>query len=204
MSAWPGKYVIGLTGNIATGKSEVRKMLARLGAFGIDADQLAHQAIEPGAAGFRPVLQTFGETLLTAEGAIDRAALGKIVFSDPQALARLEAIIHPIVRQAIHAQVMSAAAKVIVIEAIKLIEGGLYLLCDSVWVTTAPVEQQAARLLQQRQMAEKDARQRILAQAAPELKMKHAQVVISNHASLDDTWQQVMQNWRETLPPEMQ
>lgn len=204
MSAWPGKYVIGLTGNIATGKSVVRKMLEELGAFGIDADALAHQAITPGAAGFQPVLKTFGEALLTPDGQIDRTALGHVVFADPQALATLEAIIHPLVRQALHEQISSASQKVIVIEAIKLIEGGLYLLCDSVWVTHSPPELQAARLQEQRGMQDTAARQRIEAQTPQDRKLDVAHVVIKNHGSLEDTWQQVLKYWRDTIPPEMQ
>ena len=204
MSAWPGKYVIGLTGNIATGKSVVRKMLEELGAFGIDADALAHQAITPGAAGFQPVLKTFGEALLTPDGQIDRTALGQVVFADPQALAKLEAIIHPLVRQALHEQISSASQKVIVIEAIKLIEGGLYLVCDAVWVTFSPPALQVARLLEKRDMQEAAALQRIEAQSAQERKLEFASVVIANHGTLEDTWQQVSNKWRETLPPEMQ
>src|SRR5210317_1680794 len=101
MSAWPGKYVIGLTGNIATGKSVVRKMLEHLGAYGIDADALAHRAIAKDAPGYQPVLEAFGNWVLTPEGQIDRVRLGRIVFSDPEALVQLETIVHPLVRGAI-------------------------------------------------------------------------------------------------------
>ena len=90
MSNWPGKIVIGLTGNIATGKSVVRKMLEHLGAYGIDADSLAHRAIAKGAPGYQPVIDTFGRWILDAQGQIDRAKLGKLVFSDPEALKSLE------------------------------------------------------------------------------------------------------------------
>src|SRR3712207_2280356 len=99
---WAGKYVIGLTGNIATGKSVVRKMLEHLGAFGIDADALSHQAIARGGPAHAAVVEMFGKWLLDAEGQINRAKLARIVFSDPEALARLESIIHPIVRQGIN------------------------------------------------------------------------------------------------------
>lgn len=83
MSAWPGKYVIGLTGNIATGKSVVRKMLERLGAYGIDADALGHRAIAKDAPGYQPMLDTFGRWVLGPDGQIDRAKLGRLVFNDP-------------------------------------------------------------------------------------------------------------------------
>ncbi len=93
MSKWPEKFVIGLTGNIGTGKSVVRRMLEHLGAYGIDADALSHRAMAKGAPGYDPILNTFGTFILTPDGEIDRARLGRIVFADPQALSRLEA--HP-------------------------------------------------------------------------------------------------------------
>jgi dephospho-CoA kinase len=101
MSAWPGKFVIGLTGNIATGKSVVRKMLEHLGAYGIDADALGHRAIAKDAPGYQAVIDTFGRWILTPDGQIDRAKLAHVVFSDPDALVRLESIVHPLVRQAV-------------------------------------------------------------------------------------------------------
>ena len=98
MSGWPGRYVIGLTGNIATGKSVVRRMLEHLGAFGIDADALAHRTFAPEAPGYQPLIQAFGPEILQPDGRVDRAKLGGVVFSDPQALVRLESIVHPLVR----------------------------------------------------------------------------------------------------------
>src|SRR3990170_7032027 len=140
MSAWPGKYVLGLTGNIATGKSVVRKMLEHLGAYGIDADALAHRAIAKDAPGYAPIVEAFGRRILAQDGEIDRSKLGRVVFSDADALAELEAILHPLVRQAVDALVRRAKHRVIVIEAIKLLEGPLRQACDSLWVTTAPAE----------------------------------------------------------------
>ena len=125
MSAWPGKIVIGLTGNIATGKSVVRKMLEHLGAYGIDADALAHRAMAKDAPGYQPVLNTFGRYILAPDEQIDRSKLARIVFTDPEALARLELIVHPLVAQAIDVLVRRSHHKVIVIEAIKLLESGL-------------------------------------------------------------------------------
>ena len=98
MSAAKKKFIIGLTGNIATGKSVVRKMLEHLGAYGIDADALSHRAISKGAPGYQPVVDEFGKYILDSEGSIDRGKLAKLVFSDTEALAKLEAIIHPFVR----------------------------------------------------------------------------------------------------------
>ena len=100
-SKWPEKYVIGLTGNIATGKSVVRKMLEHLGAYGIDADALSHRATAKGAPGYQPVIDTFGKWLVKPDGEIDRVKLGHLVFNDPEALKHLEDIIHPLVSQAV-------------------------------------------------------------------------------------------------------
>jgi len=200
MSAWPGKYIIGLTGNIATGKSVVRKMLEHLGGYGIDADSLANRAIAKGSPGYQPILETFGRWVVGADGQIDRAKLGKLVFSDAEALERLEAIIHPHVREAIGILVRRSTHKVVVIEAIKLLESGLAELCDSIWVTYAPPQQQLARLTQKRKMNEAQARQRITAQSSQEKKIARADVVIRNAGSYEDTWSQVMAAWYRQVP----
>jgi dephospho-CoA kinase len=203
MSAWPGKYVIGLTGNIATGKSVVRKMLEHLGAYGIDADALAHRAIAKDAPGYQPVLDTFGSWILTPEGQIDRTKLGRIVFSDVEALEKLEAIIHPLVRQAIDLLVRRAGQKVIVIEAIKLLEGELRQACDNIWVTTAPMEIQLRRLRLKRGLSAEVARQRIAVQPPQAEKIEAADVVIKNSGSFESTWKQVLAAWQETVSAEI-
>jgi len=131
VSNWPGKYVIGLTGNIATGKSVVRRMLEHLGAYTIDADALSHRVISKGAPGYQPVLDTFGKWLLGADGQIDRGRLGRLVFADKDALKQLEDIIHPYVSQAIEILAKRASQPVIVIEAIKLLESDLRYRCDT-------------------------------------------------------------------------
>jgi len=202
MSAWPGKFVIGLTGNIATGKSVVRKMLEHLGAYGIDADALGHRAISKDAPGYQPVLNTFGRWILAPDEQIDRTKLARIVFSDPDALARLEAIVHPLVAQAIDVLVRRSHHKVIVIEAIKLLESGLRAKCDVVWVAHTPQKVQIARLMQKRGQSESAARQRINAQPSQEMKVAIADVVIQNDGSFDETWQQVLDAWRKQFPGE--
>ena len=97
MDVWPGKSVIGLTGNIATGKSVVRTMLEYFGVVGIDADSIAHQSITPGAPGYQPVVDYFGESILDPDGQIDRRELGSLVFANSEALAKLESLVHPLV-----------------------------------------------------------------------------------------------------------
>ncbi len=200
MSAWPGKYVIGLTGNIATGKSVVRKMLEHLGAYGIDADALSHRTTAQGAPGYQPVLDTFGKWILGSDGQIDRNRLGSIVFSDPQALALLEAIVHPLVGQAVDILVRRARQKVIVIEAIKLIEAGMRARCDSLWVSYSPEQVQLARLVQKRGMDKASALQRIRSQPPQEEKTALANVVIQNAGSFEETWRQVANNWQKLFP----
>lgn len=197
VSHWPNKYVIGLTGNIATGKSVVRKMLQHSGAYTIDADQLAHQTMMPGAPAYKPVVETFGQLILGPDKKINRQMLGQIVFSNPDALKKLEAITHPIVRQAINALVSRSKQRVIVIEAIKLLEGDLKAWVDTVWVVNASKQSQYKRLVGQRKMSEADAKQRILSQSAQEDKVKQAKVVISNDGNVDATWKQVQTQWEE-------
>ena len=190
-SRWPGKYVIGLTGNIATGKSVVRKMLEHLGAFGLDADALSHQAIAKGGPAYGAVVKQFGEWLLTEQGEINRNRLARVVFSDPAALAQLEDIIHPLVGQAVDFLVRRTHSSVAVVEAIKLIESGLARDCDAVWVVHVPENMQAARLIAKRKMSPAEARQRIAAQAPPAAKLKAAHVAIENSGNFEDTWTEV-------------
>lgn len=200
MSNWPGKYVIGLTGNIATGKSVVRRMLEHLGAYTIDADALSHRVISRGAPGYQPVLDKFGTWLLDKDGQIDRTKLGRLVFADGQALAVLEDIIHPFVGQAIDLLIKRATQKVIVVEAIKLLESDLRTRCDSIWVADAPQEVQIERLMRKRGMNRDDAVQRIHAQSAQTQKLAAANIVVTNSGSYEDLWKQVNDAWKKVVP----
>jgi dephospho-CoA kinase len=200
LSNWSGKYVIGLTGNIATGKSVVRRMLEHLGAYSIDADALGHRAIAKGAPGYAPVVKAFGRYILDANGEVDRSRLGRIVFSDQQALHDLEAIVHPLVQQAIDYLIKRASQPVVVIEAIKLLEGKLAGACDTIWVTHASQAIQKARLMEKRGMSADEAMQRIQAQAPQELKTQAATVIIQNGGSFEDTWKQVQAAWAVISP----
>lgn len=200
MGRWAGKYVIGLTGNIGTGKSVVRRMLEHLGAYGIDADTLAHRAMARGAPGYQPVVTTFGRYVLTSTGEIDRARLGRIVFNDPEALKMLEQIIHPLVEQAVDLIIRRASQVVVVIEAIKLLESNLPRSCDAIWVTYAPPQVQLVRLMQNRHMSEGEARQRISNQPSQEEKIAASKVVIKNQGSYEDTWRQVVAAWNKWVP----
>jgi dephospho-CoA kinase len=200
VSAWPGKFVIGLTGNVATGKSVVRRMLEHLGAYGIDADALSHRAIAKGAPGYRPVIDAFGNWILNEDGQINRTKVARIVFADSQALRMLENIVHPLVRQAIDLLVRRSKQKVVVVEAIKLLEGPIAQNCDSIWVTYAPPEIQLERLIKKRSFSEASARQRIESQPPQEFKIGMANVVIRNDETYEQTWKQVLSGWRRVLP----
>ena len=200
MSKWQGKYVIGLTGNIATGKSVVRRMLEHLGAYGIDADALSHRAIAKGAPGFQPVVETFGKWILDDRGSVDRTRLGRLVFSDPQALAQLEDIVHPLVYQAIDILIKRSIQPVIVIEAIKLLESELSAVCDAIWATYSPEVVQISRLMEKRRMDYDEARRRIQTQNPQADKLAAALVVIRNTGSFADLWKQVTTEWKKLSP----
>jgi dephospho-CoA kinase len=140
---------IGLTGPIGCGKSTVAGWLREAGATVIDADQLARAVVEPGEPALAEVVAAFGAAIVRADGSLDRAALGRVVFADPAALARLESIIHPAVRPRILAAMVAAEhdrAPAVVVEAIKLVEGGLAELCDEVWLVTCGPAAQRERL----------------------------------------------------------
>lgn len=185
------KYLIGLTGNIATGKSTVAKMLRDLGATVIDADALVHELQRPGTPAYEAIVAAFGRGILNRAGEIDRPALGAIVFTDPARLRVLESILHPAVAIESQRRIEAAATRVVVYEAIKLIEAGRAEMCDAIWVVTARPEVQLERLMRTRHLSEADARQRIDAQPPQAEKLQHATVVIDNSGDLDETWQHV-------------
>lgn len=200
MSNWPGKYVIGLTGNIATGKSVVRRMLEHLGAYTIDADALSHRAIARGAPGYQPLLDIFGKWLVGKDGEIDRSKLGNLVFSDRDALKQLENIIHPLVKQAASMLIQRAIQPIVVLEAIKLLESDTGKACDTIWVTTAPEEIQVERLVRKRGFTKEQALERIHIQSAQSDKVAAANLVIHNTGSYDDLWEQISNEWKKISP----
>jgi len=200
MSDSPEKYIIGLTGNIATGKSLVRQMLVFLGAHGIDADNLAHRVIMIGSPGYQSVIDTFGESILAPNGQIDRSKLGQIVFQNHSALEQLEAIIHPLVDIEIDREIQFSRSDIFVIEAIKLLETRLREQCDTIWVVVSRREIQIQRLMKYRKMTWEEATQRIDTQSSQEEKISYADIVIYNNTSLRDTWDQVVAAWQKTFP----
>ncbi len=190
-------FLIGLTGNIATGKSEVAALLAELGAQVIDADRVAHQVMQPGGPAYNAVIEAFGRGILAADGTIDRARLGAIVFRDPAALHRLEAAVHPATIAEIDRRIATATAPVVVVEAIKLIEAGMHRAYDALWVVTAPRPIQIARLMATRGLSETEAALRVDAQPPQEEKVALADVVIVNDGSREQLRGRVEAAWRQ-------
>jgi dephospho-CoA kinase len=191
--------IIGLTGNIGTGKSTVAAMLAGLGADVIDADKVAHQVMRFGTSVYDQIVDAFGPGILAADGEIDRGQLGAVVFSNPGELARLEAIVHPATIRAIERRIACTDAAVVVIEAIKLIESGLVEKCDTIWVTTCRPDQQIRRIMDARHLSRAEARQRVEAQPPQKEKVARADVVIDNAGSLSTTREQVEAAWKCTI-----
>jgi len=191
----PSRHLIGLTGNIGTGKSTVAAMLAGLGAEVIDADRVAHEVMQAGTLAHRRIVEALGPEVLGPDGEIDRARLGAIVFADPAALMRLEAIVHPATLEAINRRVAAALADVVVVEAIKLIESGIADGCDSVWVTACRPDQQVHRIMDGRGLSQAQAEQRVQAQPPQEEKIARADVVIDTAGSLSRTRAQVRAAW---------
>lgn len=192
-------FLIGLTGNIATGKSETAQILAELGALVIDADRVAHEVMRPGGPAYVAVLEAFGREILAADTTIDRAKLGNIVFRDPVALQRLEAAVHPPTIAEVDRRIARASEPVVVVEAIKLIEAGMHRNYDALWVVIAPRSLQIARLMATRGLAEEDAALRVDAQPPQEDKVALADVVLVNDGARDKLRRQVEAAWAQIL-----
>src|SRR5438067_3412279 len=158
--------IIGLTGNIACGKTAVGYMLLELGAERyIDADAVVHKLYQSGQPIAIQVAETFGHAVIASDGSVDRKALGAVVFQDAEAMRRLEAIVHPAVSIALANELASVSASgIAIIDAVKLLEGGSGAFCQSKWLVICQEEQELARLMARNTFNEAEARSRILAQ----------------------------------------
>ncbi|MEU5422020.1 dephospho-CoA kinase [Streptomyces sp. NPDC001407] len=187
---------VGLTGGIGAGKSEVSRLLASYGAVVVDSDRIAREVVEPGTPGLAAVVAEFGAEVLTAERALDRPRLGAIVFADPERLAALNAIVHPLVR-ARSAELEAAAAPdaVVVHDVPLLAENGLAPLYDLVVVIDAGTETRLDRLVRLRGMTPDEARARMAAQATREERLAVADFVIDNDGPLEALAPQVEKVW---------
>lgn len=193
--ALPPQHIIGLTGNIASGKTTAARILADLGAEVIDADAIAHDVLGPDTAETAEVEARFGPSVIAPDRSVDRAALGQIVFRDNDALADLEAIVHPSTRRRIVDRIQASTAIVAVVEAIKLLEGPLVGQVDSVWVVTAPREIQIQRLIRERGLSEETAALRVDSQNPEAEKVLRADVVIRNEGAPRQLRAQVEAAW---------
>jgi dephospho-CoA kinase len=197
------KFCIGLTGNIATGKSTVRRLLERCGAFTVDADKLSHRAMKIGAPGYNPIIRAFGDTILDENKEIDRRKLGKIVFSDPRSLNALEKILHPLVGSARRNLVRLINHPIFVFEAIKLFESGLAKTCQTNWVTCSDPDVQLERLIIERSMDAKQAQNLIDLQLPQQKKIERADFILENNAGIHALELQVVEGWNTLIPEEI-
>lgn len=204
--------IIGLTGNIGSGKSTVGRRLERLGARVIDADQVAREVVLPGTPALKEIVESFGPGILDSRGALDRKRMGELVFANPEARARLNSITHPRIKEAIEREIEKARLHpqsctcdgVVVIEAPLLIEVGLHHDADEVWVVKIDEEEQLRRLVERDKLSPDEARLRIASQMPQAEKLKYASRVIDNSGDLDTTLNQVDRQYADFLKEHFQ
>ncbi|MGY1772319.1 dephospho-CoA kinase [Blastococcus sp. SYSU D00813] len=197
---------IGLTGGIGSGKSTVSRLLAERGAVVVDADAIAREVVEPGTPGLAAVVAAFGEGVLTPDGTLDRPALGAVVFADPEARERLNAIVHPLVRERAAELAAAVPDDGVVVHDIPLLvesgQGGRGGAHDLVLVVETDLETRLQRLVR-RGMSEDDARARIAVQATDEQRRAVADVVLDNSGSPEQLAAQVDRFWAEHVAPHL-
>lgn len=192
-------FTIGLTGGIGVGKTQVSQLLADLGAEIVNADLLGHEVYQPGTEGWRAVVDAFGDGVVADDGAIDRKALGGIVFSDPRQLDRLNAIMHPRIYALAEAKLSALAARGVraaVLEAALLIEAQWTPLVQEVWVIASD-EDAVIQRLRERGLDEDAARARINSQMPQSERIAHAHAVIHNNGNLEDLAGKIQTLWNE-------
>jgi dephospho-CoA kinase len=195
--------ILGLTGGIGCGKSAAAGMLAALGAVVIDADRVGHETYQPGTRGWDQVVAEFGPTVVAPDGTIDRKRLGGLVFGDTAKLARLNAVVHPLIRDAIAARVAAEQAArrapAVVIEAALLVEAKWNELVDEVWLVTARPEVIEQRLVAQRGLDPAAIAARMRTQLGDAERAAHADVIVDNSGALDTLRAQLTTLWRERV-----
>lgn len=188
-----------MTGSIATGKSTVSAMLRQKGAYVIDADQAAREAVEPGSEGLKRIVDHFGAEMLDDEGRLDRARLGAVIFQDPWKRKKLNRLLHPLIMQTMQSQTDKIRKRVkqglIIWDVPLLIEENLTPLVEAVILVYVPKEIQLERLMKRNALSKKEALGRIEAQMDIEEKRKFANYIIDNRGTLSDTERQVDQLW---------
>ena len=195
-------HLIGLTGGIASGKSVVADRLAGLGAVHVDADQLARQAVEPGSSALADIVREFGPAVVAPDGSLDRAALGAIIFTDPDRREALNAIVHPAVKELARERIRAAAEAnpdaVIVYDVPLLVEAGVNgdYQFDLIVVVHASTQTRIKRMVDIRGMSREEATHRLNSQATDTERMAIADVVINNDGTLQETLRQVDELWQ--------
>jgi dephospho-CoA kinase len=184
-------FVLGVTGNIACGKSTVVRILAERGALTIDADAVYHRLIVPHSPLWHTLRRRFGNEIVNPDDTINRQALGAIVFTDATALADLDRLTHPAVEEEIRRQIAVTAAPLVVVDAVKLIESGFADECDQVWLVVCDRPRQVERLIARNRLAAHAAERRLDAQPPLGPKLARADVVIDNSGALGETRRQV-------------
>ncbi len=190
--------VIGLTGGIGSGKSTIAEYLTELGAKVIDADKVANEVYNPGTEGWKDVVEAFGEEILSSTDEIDRKKLGEIVFNNPQALSKLNKIIHPRAYELVKSRLEEyheQGVEAVVLEVILLFEAGWDHLADVVWVTVASEDTVVNRLTKERGLSEEEILARIRSQTPSEERIKHADEVIYNDGGIDKLKVKVKELW---------
>lgn len=200
-TTYAGKTIVGLTGNIATGKSAVMRLAHDHGALAIDADKIVHELMDNDATMQAAIAVAFGSEVRREDGRIDRKKLGEIVFNDPAALADLEAMVHPAVGKAVDARILASKQNIIFIEAIKLLEGNLRNICHQVWVTRCSPQRQLERLRVCRGMETEVAAVRIKAQPPQAEKVAQSDVLIDTNGLMKDTEAQFNIAWARLPDP---
>ncbi|HLU25496.1 MAG TPA: dephospho-CoA kinase [Longimicrobiales bacterium] len=193
---------VGLTGNIASGKSTVSRVWARLGAHVIDADELARRAVEPGSPGLARLVEEFGPGILDDDGRLDRGAMRRLVFRDPEARRRLEAVVHPEVarlRAEAEAALAEAGVDVVVNEIPLLFEVGLESSFDIVVLVEADVATRLERLMRTRGLDRAEALRMIEAQMPSEMKRAGADYIIRNDGTVAELEAEAERVWREIV-----
>ena len=194
--------VIGLAGGIGSGKSEVSRILGEMGAEVLNADRYGHEVYLPGTDGHREVVEAFGEDVLQPNGEVDRRALGSKVFGNPEAMAQLNAIAWPRIRQKLEDGIeeqRQLGTGVVVLDAAVLIEAGWTDAADEVWVVTAPEGDVVSRLQARNNLTEEQVRARMASQMSSEERVTHADVVVANEGNLQDLQAKIEELWQERL-----
>jgi len=195
--------VVGLTGNIGSGKSSVARFLKEMGARVIDTDQVARDVVAPGTPGLQQIIEHFGTGVLNADGTLDRPQMAQIVFSNPDALKGLTSIVHPAIRAKVLKYITDYKnnhdAPLLAIEAPLLIESGMHRIVDQVWLVTVDAQTQIQRVINRDAATAEQVASRLAAQMPQEDKLPYARKVIDNSGTPEATLQQVRQIWSDAI-----